>query len=99
MTNLKQLFNKFSGKEVKVIEKPQTFRVGGELIKTTTYELDKKDSIVKEMNKVAKKEGLTLFFALPGHYHTMEVNPKRITVPLEKGSDKKWRVGTKFRAG
>jgi len=81
--NITVLFNKFAGKEVYA---PDAL-------------ICKPDPVLSEMQELANKNGLNLVALYPRMAMTREINPKRISVSIDKGTDGKYRVGNNFRIG
>ena len=90
-----ELFNKFSGKEIPVHE----------LFDSATNEtlnvdiLNQPEPVIEEMKKVAAGQGYHFRVCIPGKRITKEYNTNRINASIEKGADGKWRVSNKFKIG
>lgn len=94
--DVSHIFNKFAGREVPMKEEPVVVR--GKTY-TQTKLVDENDATLQEMRDAAKAAGLRLRVWLPGTMGTMDYRTDRVNAHVEKGSDGKYRVGTKFNIG
>lgn len=95
-----ELFNKFAGREVPLVEKPYEIKIGEKTITGTQLELaNDNDPTLAEMNELAEQNGLSLRVFWPGIMGTADIQPNRINAHLEEGADGKWRVSGNFTLG
>ena len=100
----RNLFNKFAGKEVNVVEW-QDYPVGGPRPheKVTYRNLDMEDPVIKAFEKAAADEGLILRLWLPNTEGALVFREGRDKKPtylvgyVDKAEDGKWRITPKFR--
>lgn len=98
--NLKDIFGKFAGREIPLVEKPYEVKLTNRTIKGTQLELaDENHPTLAEMNDTAAMNGLTLRLWWPGVMGTMDMRDDRVNAHLEKSNDGKWRVANKFNIG
>lgn len=56
-------------------------------------------SVIREMEKTARDNGLELRVWYPGSDGTADYRTDRVNAHIEKGTDGKWRVSNKFDIG
>jgi hypothetical protein len=95
-TDLKNIFNRFVGQEVPLIE---TTNDGGKGAVITLLPANYPDPVLKEMYEEAQKNGLDLRVMWPGLMTTMDWRADRVTTNIVKGADKKWRISPDFHIG
>lgn len=95
------IFNKFAGREVEV--KEVTIHCGsGRSPYHTITECNfahNPEPLVQEMEKTASDNGLTLRVWLPGIVGTMDYRTDRVNAHIEKETDGKYRVSSRFNIG
>lgn len=97
---LSALFNKFAGREVPLTVTPQSRQIGGQTYNYDIIDLaDKNDPTIAEIQKTAEDNGLRLRLWLPGAMGTMDVQPNRLNVHVDKEADGKYRVQKNFGLG
>ncbi|TAL26961.1 MAG: hypothetical protein EPN97_18515 [Alphaproteobacteria bacterium] len=99
--NHQDIFNKFAGKEVNVVEW-QDYPVGGPRPheKVTYRTLDYEDPVILAFEKAAADEGLILRLWLPNTEGALMFREDRDTYLVgyvDKAEDGKWRIAPKFR--
>lgn len=57
------------------------------------------DPVIKQMERVAKSEGLKLRVKFPGYLYTQELRTDRINAYAVQGPDGKWRISNTFNIG
>lgn len=80
------VFNKYAGKEVAVVETPY-------------LDFQENDATITAIEKDARENGLSVRVWLPGSFGTMDMNPHRLNVHVEKEADGQYRVQPKFNLG
>jgi len=94
-SNLNQVFNKFAGKEVQATETVHQTKFGP----ITEVDISPADKVLTELRKAIHDMGLTLRVWLPGTFGTMDYQPNRVNVNVDKGADGKYRIGSNFNMG
>ena len=96
-----EIFNKFAGREVPMVETHKTFNSFGETYARDVVQLaNQNDPTLQEMLKVAKDNGLSLRFSWPTHrMGTDDVRFDRVNVHIGKEADGKYRICKKFKVG
>ncbi len=98
--DLSATFSRFAGKEVNVIEKKQTLKVGGREYDNTSVALTQNNPILDELKAEIAKTGLRLRIWLPGTIGTMDFRTDRLNVRIGKDPvDGKYKIGNKFNLG
>jgi hypothetical protein len=92
------IFNKFAGKEIRVVEKTHTITIEGKAYTEARAELGQREPTVAAMKKLASDHGLTLSVLLPGQISTTDYRTDRINAHVEKDADGKYRI-KKFGIG
>ena len=99
--NITQLFNKFAGREVPMKEELVTWT--GKNLGTVTFTdvslADENDPTIREMEKLAKKNGVTLRIEWTGKMSLIDHKDDRVNVFIEKAPDGKWRISNRFEIG
>jgi hypothetical protein len=95
------VFNKFAGREVAVIETPykQHLKHAGITVEGISTEFAPNEPTIAEMEKAAKDNGFTLRLWLPDGAGTCDYRTDRINAHVEKGADGKYRVSKNFDIG
>lgn len=96
-TDLTTRFSEFAGKEVNVIEYPETLTIGGKEYDATEYEIAENDPVIQEFIKAAN--GLTLRFMFPNEMATLDHDRGRVTVNIKKDEQGIWRIQEEMRIG
>jgi hypothetical protein len=95
--DISRLFNKFSGREVPMLEVKHVVSLGKPFA-TDVKLADPQHPVIKEMRNVARENGLSLTLSWPGVPLPKDYKADRVNVHIEKASDGKWRV-SKFGRG
>jgi hypothetical protein len=99
--SITQIFNKFAGREIPMIETSRTIDIGGKAYTIDDVKFaDANDPTVQEMKKTAEDHGLHLRLFWPSHsMGTMDYRTNRVNAHIEKGADGKYRVSSQFSIG
>lgn len=99
--SITQIFNKFAGREVPMIETTRQMNIGGKNYSIEDVSLaDPNDLTIQEMKKVAEDNGLKLRIFWPSRSAgTMDYRTDRVNAYIEKAPDGKYRVSNKFSIG
>lgn len=93
---LSRLFGRFAGREVVMEEKKITaFGATHRFYKPNKP----KSPVLKQMQKIAQREGYILRLHFPGRIVTKDLRFDRVNARIEKSADGKWRIGNKFTLG
>jgi len=93
--NLSNIFSRYAGKEIKMVE--GTFKYRGKDYPEVRLK-NPKDPLLKEIQKTAQKNGLSLRVFWPGVAGTMDYRTDRVNADINKSPDGKWRISG-FRIG
>ena len=101
MTRASFDFNKYAGKEINVLEKKESYtsRRTGETTAYTSYALDREDSVTAAMIADIKASGARVRIWLPDTMGTMDHQPGRMNIRIDKNDSGKWRINPQFRMG
>lgn len=95
---LEQIFNRFAGKEVPLVER--TYEIGVDRKKIKQLELlDPCDPVISEIRQAAYENNLRLRVWWPGVVGTMDYRTDRVNVKITKDNEGKWRVSGSFSIG
>ncbi|MEZ0223981.1 MAG: hypothetical protein ACAH83_05465 [Alphaproteobacteria bacterium] len=94
--DVSHLFNKFAGREVPMKEEP--FVIRGKTYTQVTL-ADDNDPTVQEIEQEAKKNGLQLRLWWPGVAGTADYRMDRVNAHIEKSTDGKYRISSRFDLG
>ena len=99
--DITEIFNRFAGREVPMVEIQKTHNSFGETYTDTVLQLaNPNDPTLQEMQKVAKDNGLTLRFFWPTHGRGIDdAKPDRVNVHIGKAADGKYRISKNFKVG
>lgn len=91
--DLSHIFGRFIGSEVPMTETKNRVKVGHKSFELTECRpTSPDDQVLAELRREADRFGLTLRIWWPGMVATMEINPNRLNVHIEKAADGKWRI-------
>lgn len=94
--DVSHIFNKFAGREVEMVTK--VVKVSGYTFRETDLK-NNPDPVITEMEKEAKKHGLSLRVMWDGMGGTCDYRTDRVNASIEQGHDGKWRVAPHFGIG
>jgi hypothetical protein len=96
---LSQLFNRFVGREVPLVER--NYEIGKDRKPLKQLELvNADDPTLREMRQVAQQHNLSLRVWWPGvTTHKMDFRHDRANTFIEQGQDGRWRVANRFTIG
>ena len=95
---LDQIFNKFAGREVPLVERE--YEIGADRKKIKLLELlNPNDPVISEMRQTANERNLRLRVWWPGVSSTLDYRYDRVNTYIVKDDDGKWRVSQKFTIG
>ena len=93
INKLTEVFNKFSGKEIDVVEVKGNNKYG------FTYKDFSADKTINELRSAVEEMGLRLRVWLPDSVGTMDYRENRVNVHVSKDADGKYRIGSRFKIG
>jgi hypothetical protein len=90
--DIARIFGKYAGREVPMKEETRRYTVAGKSCVQKELSPPAGDSVLEELRDDADRLGLSLRVWYPGMAGTMELNPRRLNVHIEKAEDGKWRI-------
>ena len=100
--DLSQIFGRFSGKEIPMIEDVQEVDLPALGIKQkfpVISPANPNDPVLEDMIQEAQRNGLHLRLWWKGVAGTMDYRTDRVNATIEKSTDGKWRVSSRFNIG
>lgn len=97
--DISKIFNKFAGREIEMTETMKSYGPGIRGIYKEVNLKDPNDPTIKEMQDLAKKNGVMLRILWPGLAGTQELRPNRVTAYIAKEADGKYRISKNFSVG
>jgi hypothetical protein len=92
--DISHIFGRFAGREVPMTETKNRVKVGRKsYVLTECRPTSPDDPVLADLQQEADRFGLSLRIWLPGTVATMEINPNRLNVYIQKNPDGKWRIG------
>lgn len=101
--DLHALFNRFAGQEIAFVEELHIRELknkpGATIKSVVAMPEDMNNPVFQEMQKTAAQNGLSLRLWWPGMHGTMDYNPSRVNISIEKEHDGKYRIQPDFQLG